>query len=351
MSTLVKAWCTCGWHGEYGTQGLADYARRRHSCEKWQAKRRRSRGHADRLRAVDRTPKVCTHKVAQHQHGTYVMYTLDGCRCTPCRKAAGAYEQHRRQQRAYGREAYVDARPATAHVRELMAAGIGWKRVAVLAGIPDTNVYALLYGRPDRNGGAPRTRARRATVEALLAVPMPRLDDYAAGALVPTLGARRRLQALQAVGWSVQKIAERASLDRQALDKIMAGGERTQARTARAVRDAYDQLWSATPPVETAADKVARSRSLARAAAAGWPPPLAWDDESLDDPAARSITEESPDAGAEDRLEEWVFLVRSGEDRLRAASRCGWRTIGPIENAARRHERRDVLDLLQGVSA
>jgi transcriptional regulator with XRE-family HTH domain len=350
MSTLVKAWCSCGWHGEYDSEAYADYARRRHSCAAWERKRAKARHRLEIERAVDRAPKQCTHKIANHQHGTYIMYTLDFCRCAPCCKAKGRAEKQRMAKREAGIDAYVDARPATEHVRALMAAGFGWKRVAAAAGVPQAVVYPLLYGRPDRNGGKPRTKARRATVEAILAVPFPMLDDFAPRSLVPATGTLRRLRALQSLGWPVSQIAREAGVERQVLDAI-ARGNRSQvtAERARAVRDTYDRLWNAEPCQDTTPDRIAVSWARNRAAAAGWPMPLDLELIDVDDPDApergRSVvaTVATPD----ERLDDWLDLVRGGERPDRAARRVGY-SPNSLDQTARRLGRQDVLRVLTG---
>lgn len=52
---------------------------------------------------VDRIPKPCLHKHAQHEHGTLACYVLDKCRCLPCASANSTAESERQRQKAYGR--------------------------------------------------------------------------------------------------------------------------------------------------------------------------------------------------------------------------------------------------------
>jgi hypothetical protein len=286
-----------------------------------------------RAAARDRTERPCTHKIAHHEHGTYRRYTLDHCHCDPCRAAATAYNAELRRRKAYGQEPYADARPAAAHVRALMAAGMGWKRVAAAAGLDNSLVYPLLYGRPDRNGGAPRTKARRTTVEAILAVPMPTLDDLADGRRVDPTGTARRVQALACIGWSVDRTAARAGIDRQAVDQALRGGQVT-VKTARAIRDCYDELWATPAPEGDQRQRIAAARSRNRAARLGWSPPLAWDDEAIDDPAVTPSHVERDGRGFD--LDEWLHLVRAGEDPERAARRCGAASLRTVERVAYR---------------
>lgn len=345
MDTIVRASHDCGWSGEYRTEGIAEYALRRHSCDRVRMEAERVRRIAERKANIDRTVRECTHKVAYHEHGSYARFSLDHCHCDPCRDAKNEYESGRRRLKAYGHTFYVDATPAREHVKALTAAGMGWKRIARVAGVPSSCVSALLYGRADRLNHAPREKARRTTVEAILAVPMPSLDDLGAAAIVDGTGTRRRVQALAVMGWSVEKIAERSGINRQAIDRVLRGAD-VQAVTARAIRDAYDDLWSTPAPEGNKHDKIAASRTRRRAQAEGWVGPLAWDDDALDDPDA------APELGEKARgadLDEFMFLVRAGEDPVRAAQRCGV-TIGGIEQAARRTGRDDVVAAVTAVA-
>lgn len=215
--------------------------------------------------------------------GTRAKYVVEKCRCDACRKACRDYERWRLRQKAYGRTAYVDAAPVRAHIRGLQAAGLGWKRVADRAGLAESVVWKLIYGDPKR-GQASSKRVRRRTARAILAVTCD-LDALGATVHVPAVGTVRRLQALVAIGWSKSKLA--AMLDKLPtnLGKTM-HSEQVAAGTARAVRDLYDRLWDRPPPAFTWSERqsAARARNLARRN--GWVPPLAWDDEALDDPEA-----------------------------------------------------------------
>ena len=277
----------------------------------------------------------CTHKRARHQHGTYVCYVLDKCRCTSCVTANRTYESDRRRQRAYGNQSYVDAAPARAHVEALQAAGLGWKRVAGMAGLNTSVVWALIYGKPDR-GMAPSKRIRPKTAEAILAVPMPTVHDLGHGALIDATGTRRRLQALITLGWSVQRLADTHGIDRQALDNALTS-DHVRVKTAVAVRTMYADQSMTGPPVSNRWERTAASRSRARAASAGWVPPLGWDDTDLDNPAATPATVERDGVRGFD-LDEWIYLVTHGEHPARAATRCGV-TIATVQTRAHRDGR------------
>lgn len=339
-----NAWCSCGWHGTYRTEGLAEFGRSKHSCEHWRAKRAKARRHADRMRAVDRIPKACTHPKAQHQHGTNAAYTLDKCRCWDCTAACSEYNTRLKRETAYGKARLVDAEPVREHVRSLMAASMGLKTVAARSGVAHGALSKLIYGTPlpDGTRRPPSVKLRQASAEALLAI-RPDVAALAGGAVVDATGARRRIQALCAIGWSVQKVSQRSGIDRQAIDKIMRGAA-TSARTVRAIREAYDGLWDEAPAESTHYEKCAVSRTRNHARAAGWAPPMAWDDETIDDPEA------TPSTGEFERhrvdLDEWAHLVRSGESPARAAARIGT-SLATAERTAFRNGRSDVLALMR----
>ena len=272
MSDRFEVSCDCGYRAALDSEARADYALSRHSCERHRRlAARRARGVAARA-VVDRTPKPCLHKQAVHRHGTHVCYVADGCRCVACTAANTGYENTRLRLHVYGRwNNLVDAQPAREHVQELMASGMGWKRVARAAGVPSSTVGKLIYGAPDRGIG-PSKRLRPATVTALLGV---KLDS----AYVPAVGTRRRLEALTALGWCRAELARRLgrgpSLQIAARDVVLRS-------TAAAVTALYDELSMTLPPERTKAEKISAARSRRMAREKGWPPPLAWDDDTID---------------------------------------------------------------------
>lgn len=264
---------------------------------------------------VDRTPKPCLHPRANHQHRTRLAYMFDRCRCLPCAAANSAYENRRARLRAYGRgtpNGWVNAAPVRAHVQLLQAAGMGWKTVAGAADVAESTLCHLLYGR--RRNGRQEPPARRVNPEAarrLLAVPLPTAEQLPGGVVVPATGTQRRLQALACLGWSVGEVARQADLDRQRLDRAIRGQD-VVASTVRIIAAVYERLWDQRPAPVTHADKVAVSRTINRAARAGWAPPAAWDDDSIDNPdVAPQLEHDDVD---EDLVDEHVIdLVLDGQ--------------------------------------
>lgn len=277
-------WCRrCGWKGTYSTAGRGDYAKRKHSCERWTVKLAGRQRNAARL-DVDRTPKPCLHKIAEHQHGTYACYTLDLCRCLPCAAAVREYEQNRIRQQAYGRwDNYVDAEPARAHIRSLMDAGMGLKRIVAVGGSSQGQLWKLLYGKKRADGSrTPSKRLRKDVAKRLLAIQLD-LADGAKISVADAVGVRRRIRALVALGWSQSKLAERLGIGR-ANFHLATDVRGVTIATMRAVEVLYDELSMTLPPNGSHRDKIAASRARRYAQERGWKPPLALDDELLDRP-------------------------------------------------------------------
>lgn len=204
-------------------------------------------------------------------HGLVSTYK-NGCRCTECRAGRNDYNRERRRLMAYGRwEAFVDAEPARQHARWLLEQGMS------LDGIANTYplVRELIYGRPSQ-GRLPIQRMRRENADAVLAL-QPTLDTIANTAQVPIDPYRRRLEALQALGWSRPKIAREMKASVSQIDDTCKPGRTTiPAKWARRIVAVYDRLSMVRP--EGHYPDITRKW----AASKGYLPPLAFDDEFLD---------------------------------------------------------------------
>jgi hypothetical protein len=114
---------------------------------------------------------------------------------------------------------------------------------------------------------------------------------------VDACGVRRRIRALAALGWSFPDLAAQPEMRgvHRTVPQKLTRAEVVWADTAADVRRLYDRL-SMTPGGSAHAARRARK--------AGWLPPLAWDDERLDDPGyvpAEQILRDWDDALAENR--------------------------------------------------
>jgi len=286
---------------------------------------------------------ACTCKRANHMHGTRVCYIVDKCRCDLCRAANNMAARVHRERHLYAQydpekyAAYVDASGALAHIRTLQAAGLGWKTVAQRAGLSASVIYPLIYGKADRNGGKPRTKVRKATRTAILAVPVPAPEELRAGQRIDPTPTLNRVRALMRIGYSMNHIAREAGVDHQVI-RYLRSRPSTSVRTHNAVRAAFRRLgMTPNAPTEWRA-KIAANRSISRAIAEGYPSPLDLDDDGY---IADLDADDVQRSWGVD-LNEWLHLVRGGEDVARAAERLGV-AIKAIEKRAYRDNRPDVL--------
>lgn len=211
-------------------------------------------------------------------HGMNARYQA-GCRCRRCRQAHVDDEARRLRQIAYGRwQPFADAELARAHVRMLGSYGIGWKRTAELAGLSAGTVNHLMHSDP------PSKRVQRKTLEAILSVE-PRLENAAPKARVDATGTRRRIQALAAAGWPLNRIARELGWRRSKVSLVLGTFERVTVPTALAVRALYEQLWDKPCPAANGNEAAGIRKAKAHARRMGWAPPAAWDD--IDDPRDR----------------------------------------------------------------
>lgn len=220
---------------------------------------------------------------------------------------------------AYGQwQPYVDADPVREHIEKLQTFGLGWMTIAALSGVPRGSVSKLIYGDAKR-GMAPSKRVRPKTAAAILAIE-PDMDVLPDGAMIEGTGTRRRLQALIANGWAQNRLAERLGMHRTNLNKMLLGHNYVRCGTARAVTMLYNDLWDQAPPQAEHRAKISANRARNYARDRGWPPPMAWDDDAIDDPAARAyLGAETPrDVALAENSEE---LVRQGFTLEQAAER------------------------------
>lgn len=103
---------------------------------------------------------------SHRQHGTYVKYVQDRCRCDECRAANRDYK---RQRSARIAPPYVSAQPARAHIEWLATQGVGLKTVAKVSGVAHGALWKIVYGVPSI-GRPPSKRIRPETSEKILAV-------------------------------------------------------------------------------------------------------------------------------------------------------------------------------------
>lgn len=165
---------------------------------------------------------------------------------------------------------------AQAHVQELVSRyGVSVRGIATAADIAPFIISNLNRGIC--------TGLHVDSEKAILAVTADAVFQRQPGtAYVPSIGAKRRVQALMAIGWRHRDLSAKLGFDTPGL--VYKTGQWITRRKHDAVKDLYDRLWDQPGP-----NSVHTQRRIAKA---GYAPPLAWDDETIDDPEA------TPDLGA-----------------------------------------------------
>ena len=233
------------------------------------------------------------------------------------------YAAWRTRQHAYGWfvSDYVDPAPVRTHVHALQAAGLGERRIAELAGLHRTHITSVNHGRSRTKPDQPATKISTRVAAAILAVPIPGnpVAVAAQGVRIDSTGTVRRLQALVALGYPAASLGERIGVSATNTAHTLRATQVT-VRRARQVAVLYEQCSHL--PGES-------KRARMRARRQGWAPPLAWDEDTIDDPAAFPVDTD----GGEPVLDE-VLL-----DRLVALRASILRPGGHINDRAalRRH--------------
>jgi hypothetical protein len=216
-------------------------------------------------------------------------------RHTPLNPASARWQARRRRLIAYGQwEPFVDAEPVRAHLKKLMAEGMAISSICERLEFPHTSsLQHLLYGRGQYGPGQ---QVRRETAELILGY-WPTLADFPDGARIDPTGTRRRVQALAVQGWPRHWMAGQIGMSESPFKKAL-HKERVTARVARAVAALYDEFWN-RDPLEYGLPAKSVDRVKADAARAGWQGPLAWDDDTIDDPYALPATDASEPVATE----------------------------------------------------
>lgn len=256
---------------------------------------------------------------SRRSHG-YARAKLDGCRCYACRFAVSQYNEARERAIAYGTwQSFVDAEPVRQHLQNLQACKIGLRRIAQEVGTDRKRLQLILTGRPEQGIG-PQKRVRPQLAAAVLAI-QPSLDLLGAATVIDATGTHRRLQALVAAGWPQHHLAAALGWTDTNFSALLQQ-KRVTVRTARAVRELYDQMWRLDPR-EHGVDTKAYSRARNHAAHCDWAPVGAWDDDTIDDPAAQPDTGTCVPRGValvEDATE---LITKQEYTREQAAARLG----------------------------
>lgn len=198
------------------------------------------------------------------------------------REAKNRYESRRRRLVAYGLwQPFVPAEPARRHIQSLMEYGISIERMAEVSGLRPAVLSRIIYDFTDRPMAK---KIRTETADKIFAI-KPRFEYIHDRHHVDGTATRRRLQALAAIGYPFRGMGEFLPLHPAQVGRT-ARSARVEAGTHRAVAAAYSQL-AGCDPVTRGIRPGAALRVRRLAAAQGWAPPIAWDDDTIGDPEAQ----------------------------------------------------------------
>lgn len=211
------------------------------------------------------------------EHRTY----MKGC--DKCRRYAAWRKRTNVLRVENGERITVPLAEVRAHLDKLTAAGMTPKMICEASGISKSTLKGPLYKESGFVAGW--------VADMILAVPVPAIpaEPPPLSHVTDATGTLRRIRALARIGWTYRHIADVAQTSHRI--EHYAGQKWVTHEVAAAIVRAYD-LLSMTPGPS--------NRTASRAAKAGWAPPLAWDDDTIDDPRAKPA--DSADADVIDEI-------------------------------------------------
>jgi hypothetical protein len=255
------------------------------------------------------------------------------------RKARAHNSRRNRRLKGMGlwQDPYVPSEPVRQHLHKIHEqTGMPFYAISQKIGLPhESSLQNLLWGK---GGSGPSKTVSRETAELVMAY-WPSMDDLPPTTLIDATGTRRRVEALAVRGWSRNWVARQIGMTQDAFRKAT-GRAQVTVGLARLVAAAYDEWWDQDPLDHGyALNPVAITRAGARRA--GWHGPLAWDDDTIDNPSAMPVTDalqpsvtEGGDVAARWLMGESVVLDRTARREV-LAHLFEWTNDTTAEIAAR----------------
>lgn len=160
------------------------------------------------------------------------------------------------------------------HILWLMDNGVRQCEIAAAVGIAEPSVRLIRTGK--------RAYVRSATEAAILTL-RPGSVPPNPHSLVPAIGAVRRLRALYAIGYTAAELADKVDLCHDTVRQLINGSlDELIALRLGPICSTFERLQMTPAP-----PSVNATRSILRAQRNGWHPPLAWDEDAIDDPNAQ----------------------------------------------------------------
>lgn len=178
----------------------------------------------------------------------------------------GLCESHYVKRARGGRYRRVPAGDLRDRLNDLHNRGWSNRAIATAAGISVDAVWCI------RNGQATVLQQTHQAITNIAGAPSEER------VYVPSIGTQRRVQALARIGLSLRWQARQCGFYYNTLSHLIHLQQPScMYRTHQRVADLYDQHWN-TPGNS--------GKTIATAIERGWHPPMAWDDDTIDDPDA-----------------------------------------------------------------
>lgn len=253
------------------------------------------------------------------------------CRCPRCYEGHAAWTRDRRNALADGtwHPWTHDLAPVLEHLDRLHDSGLSWTQIGRLAGVHRDQIFQIR---------TIRTFIRPSLAERLLAV-QPAFIKMPPGAPMPSLGTKRRIQALRASGWPSQTLSRLAGVSVRSLNRALAE-DTTAVSTAKRVAELYQDLHDQDPR-GYGLDPELVQRGIRYGRRRNWAVPAAWTDIDTDTKANPRITAPRyarPKPGDRSRsvIEDTAELAALGLSRADIAERIGitWNAIDVTHSRA-----------------
>lgn len=213
------------------------------------------------------------------RHGSRAGY-LAGCGHTCCTEANfRVSKRYRLEAQRNGGRTTVDPAPARAHLQYLQAR-MSLSAIADVIGSSASHLQNIVDGA--------HPVMLRGLASRILAVTV---DTPIGTHWVDATGSRRRIQALAVIGYSFERVASMVDGCGGFNLREIAYGHRTRVRfdNEQQIKAVYDRLTRTGKPYtpSTHHERQGSARIVKRAKDSGWVSALAWEDGTIDDPAAQ----------------------------------------------------------------
>lgn len=196
-------------------------------------------------------------------HGSYVTYKRDRCRCDACREANRIEYHARAKRKRDGRSKFVDAAPVRERWLRLRALGMSDDEIERVAEISHHTSHHLFRNHP--NTGKPITRIKRETAQAIMAINTRR--PLQTSVMWDATETRHMVLDLMALGYTQTWVAERIGVTLANFRLLRIPSVGVEVGTHIAIK----RLWESTTTQATETTRTERTAaSRSRAYADRW---------------------------------------------------------------------------------